>query len=72
MQVIKLLDEIIDNAAELPLESQNWLLLIAKSMRYTRDCVIRQSEAKQSHKSPKQTTSSYIGDRSCGGEEQTA
>lgn len=41
---VKILDQIIDNATELPLESQDWLLLIAKSMRYTRDCVIRQSE----------------------------
>lgn len=31
-----LLNEIIDNAAELPLESQNLLLMMAKAMAYTR------------------------------------
>jgi len=39
----KILDELIDNATELPLESQDWLLLIAKSMRYTRDYIIKKS-----------------------------
>lgn len=52
---VKILDEIIDNATELPLESQDWLLLIAKSMRYTRDCVIRQSGAIQYEKPPIKT-----------------
>lgn len=39
------LDEIIDNASELPLESQDWLLMMAKSMRYTRDCIVSKNEA---------------------------
>ena len=39
----KILDELIDSATELPLESQDWLLLIAKSMRYTRDYMIGKS-----------------------------
>lgn len=52
---VSVLDEIIDNAVELPIEGQDFLLMIAKSMRYTRDCVIRQIEADQSLKSPKQT-----------------
>lgn len=42
---ITILDEIIDNASELPLESQDWLLMMAKSMRYTRDCIVRKNEA---------------------------
>lgn len=40
-----ILDEIIDNASELPLESQDWLLMMAKSMRYTRDCIVSKNEA---------------------------
>ena len=43
-----MLDEIIDNAIELPVESQDLLLMMAKAMRYTRECVIRQSSAEQS------------------------
>lgn len=39
------MDEIIDNASELPLESQDWLLMMAKSMRYTRDCIVSKNEA---------------------------
>lgn len=44
----KVLDELIDNATELPLESQDWLLLIAKSMRYTRDYIIGKSGEQRS------------------------
>lgn len=47
-QQAKVLDEIIDNAIELPVESQDLLLMMAKAMRYTRECVIRQSSAEQS------------------------
>ncbi len=36
-QRVKLLDEIIDNAAGLPLEKQDALLMMAKAMKYTRD-----------------------------------
>ncbi len=46
-QQVKVLDEIIDNAIELPVESQDLLLMMAKAMRYTRECVIRQSSAEQ-------------------------
>lgn len=35
--------KIIDNAVGLPLESQKLLLMMAKSMKYTRDCIIQQS-----------------------------
>jgi hypothetical protein len=42
---VTVLDEIIDNASGLPLESQDWLLMIAKSMRYTRDCIVRKNKA---------------------------
>lgn len=41
---IATLNEIIDNAIELPLESQNLLLMMAKSMKYTRDCMTKQNE----------------------------
>ena len=36
-QQAKLLDEIIDNAVGLPLESQDLLLMMAKAMKYTKD-----------------------------------
>lgn len=42
-----LVNEIINNAGELPLEGQNVVLLIAKSMKYTRECVMRQKEAEE-------------------------
>ncbi len=42
---VTVLDEIIDNASGLPLESQDWLLMMAKSMRYTRDCIVRKNKA---------------------------
>ncbi len=38
---VKILDEIINNATGLPLESQDLLLMMAKAMRYTRDCIYR-------------------------------
>lgn len=37
----KVLDEIINGAVELPLESQDLLLMMAKAMRYTRDYIYR-------------------------------
>ena len=40
-QQAEVLDEIIDNAIDLPVESQDLLLMMAKAMRYTRECVIR-------------------------------
>lgn len=58
-----ILDEIMDNVATLPLESQEWLLIIAKSMRYTRNCIIRQEEIKQPDKNEK----TKINKESCMG-----
>lgn len=55
VEKVKILDEIIDNAIELPLESQDWLLMMAKSMRYTRNCMVRQQEISQSRNSPRQS-----------------
>ena len=40
----EILDEIIDNATCLPIESQNLLLMLAKAMAYTRDCIARQNK----------------------------
>lgn len=42
-QQTDILDELIDNASGLPVESQNLLLLLAKSMAYTRDCLTKQN-----------------------------
>ncbi len=39
---ITIVDEIIDNATELPVESQNLILMMAKAMQYTRDCMMRE------------------------------
>lgn len=49
----KIVDEIMENAAGLPIESQYMLLMMAKAMCYTRDCVIRQLAAEQTRKLPK-------------------
>ncbi len=43
-----ILNEIIDNAAGLPVESQDLLLMIAKAMRYTRNSIICHSSDEQS------------------------
>lgn len=45
MNQATILNKIIDSAAELPLESQDLLLMIAKSMKYTRDCMIEKNRA---------------------------
>lgn len=50
---IKILDEIIDNAIGLPIESQDLLLMIAKAMRYTRDCISCKNEIEQPHNASK-------------------
>ena len=50
IEEIKVLDEIIDNAMELPLESQNLLLILAKGMAYTRSCVTKQINEGQINK----------------------
>lgn len=46
----KIVDEIIDNAVGFPIESQYMILMMAKAMKYTRDCVMRQLAAEQSRK----------------------
>lgn len=46
----KVMDEIITNAAGFPIESQYMILMMAKAMKYTRDCVMRQLSAEQSRK----------------------
>lgn len=38
----KALDDIIENAIGLPLDNQEVLLLIAKSMKYTRECIMNE------------------------------
>lgn len=43
---IKTADEIIDNAMGLSLENQELLLMMAKAMQYTRNCISRQSTAR--------------------------
>ena len=47
-QPVAVLDEIIENAMELPVESQKLVLMIAKAMKYTRDCELRDYAAKRS------------------------
>ena len=49
-----LLNELIDGAAELPLESQRLLLILAQSMAYTRDCI-----AKENSPEPHQPTTEF-------------
>jgi len=60
----KVLDEIIDNVAGLPLESQDTILMVAKAMQYTRSCMARRA-AEQSavhpHKYSRQPSSSLPG-----------
>ena len=46
-QQVKLLDEIIDNAAGLPVESQDLLLMMAKAMKYTRDSMERTGQSER-------------------------
>lgn len=36
---MEILDELIDNATGLPLESQELLLMMARGMAYTRECM---------------------------------
>lgn len=47
VQQVKILNELIENAMGLPIESQNLLLILAKGMAYTRDCLVKQSTAEQ-------------------------
>lgn len=45
-----IVNEIINNAVELPLEGQKLILMVAKSMKYTRDNMIRQKEKEEQYK----------------------
>lgn len=38
-----ILDEILENATELPVESQNLLLILAKGMAFTRYCITNEN-----------------------------
>ena len=48
----RVLMEIIDNAKELPVESQNLLLILARGMVFTRKCMMRQNAADQPRMPP--------------------
>lgn len=50
---MKVLDEIIEAAVELPVESQDLLLMIAKAMRHTRNCVMKECAVEQCLKDQK-------------------
>lgn len=54
-QTKKVLDEIIENAIELPVESQNLLLMMARAMQYTKKCMTEHSTEGQKQEPPKQT-----------------
>lgn len=51
VQQVKILNELIENAMGLPIESQNLLLILAKGMAYTRDCLVKQNTAEQTRTS---------------------
>lgn len=51
VQEIKILDELVNNAIGLPLESQNLLLLMAKGMSYTKNCLLEENRKKENEKS---------------------
>ncbi len=53
-----ILNEMIENAAILSLESQYLVLMMAKAMRYTRSCVKQNKAAEQLRKAPRQITGS--------------
>lgn len=52
VQQVKVLDELIDNAIGLPVGSQDLLLMMAKAMRHTRDCMTQQDVTEQPRKPP--------------------
>lgn len=52
----KIADEIINNAIDLPVENQEILLMMAKAMQYTRNCMLRQGTARPPSLSPKTDT----------------
>lgn len=47
----EVLRELMENAVGLPLESQKLLLILAKGMAYTRDCLTRQGGKNQQNNS---------------------
>lgn len=47
IEKIKVLNEIIENAKELPLESQNLILMIAKGMSYTKEYLEKQNKGSE-------------------------
>ena len=52
----KVVDEIIDNAAGFPVESQYMILMMAKAMQYTHNSVLRQGTVHSSSLAPKTDT----------------
>lgn len=52
----KIADELIDSAVELPLENQELLLMMAKAMQYTRNCVSHQSAVRPLSPAPETDT----------------
>lgn len=46
-----IVEEIIDNATELPMEEQSQLLMLAKGMAYTRNCIMKQGIANDAEQS---------------------
>ena len=49
---MNVLDEIIDNAIGLPVSSQDLLLMMAKAMRHTRNCLMQGDVSKQPRDPP--------------------
>lgn len=47
-----LLEKILDNAIELPLESQNSLLMLAKGMAFTHECLTKREGTSEPTKPP--------------------
>lgn len=47
IEKIKVLNELIENTKELPLESQNLILMIAKGMSYTKGCLEKQNKGSE-------------------------
>ncbi len=52
VQQMKVLDELIDNAIGLPVSSQDLLLMMAKAMRHTRNCLMQGDVSEQSRNPP--------------------
>ena len=52
VQQTKVLDELIDNAIGLPVGSQDLLLMMAKAMRHTRNCLMQGDVGEQPRNPP--------------------